>query len=495
MPVYASPDWTLFLVAIGRTAADRTGWVDQLRVEGLTVTNSPELTYPPLPSTGEWGRAFSYHALSAEVERAEGVFIYDTEGNRYYDMSGGPMAVNIGHSHPVMRQAILEQLDRYCYVHPTMANRRRVDLGEAIATITPEGHNSSYLVSGGSEAVETAIKVARQYHVATGNAGKHKIISYYESYHGMTLASMSLSGHPGVLRHFDPMIPRWPKVHQYSDARRPPGDSREDWARTCAQDLEQLIAFEGPNTVAAFIATPHGCGSDYGVVAPALYWQEVRRICDENQVLFIDDEVVTGFGRTGEWFGIDHHGVVPDIMVFAKGISSANVPLGAVSVHDRVNEPFVAGAGFIHGFTNGGNALACAAGVATIDIIRSEDLLENCRGRSAELFSHSENLLAHPSVADVRGWGLFMVLELVGHDGRTYFPRHAKAEERFQQVGLTNGLAIYSSLYGNRGAMGARGLPMWISPPITIDSAEVADMMERLDKSLSEWEQWMAFPA
>lgn len=459
------------------------------------MAESPEVAYAPLKAEGEWGRAFNYHALDVEVERAEGVFIYDTKGNRYYDISGGPMAVNLGHGHPKMREAIVEQFDRYCFVHPTLANRRRIDLGEAIAEITPEGHNSSYLVSGGSEAVETALKLARQYHVATGNPGKHKIISCYESYHGMTLATMALSGHPGTLRHYDPMIQHWPKLHQYSDARRPEGVSRDDWALSCARDLERLIAFEGAPTIAAFIATPHGCGSDYGVVAPALYWREVRRICDENNVLFIDDEVVTGFGRTGEWFGIDHHGVVPDIMTFAKGISSANVPLGAVSVHDRVNQPFVDGVGFVHGFTNGGNALACAAGVATIDIIKAERLLDNCRARSAQLFALRESLLAHPSVADVRGWGLFMVLELVGPDGRTYFPRNVHAEQRFQQVGLANGLVFYSALYGNRRAMGERGLPMWISPPLTITATELDDMAARLDDTLTDWEQLMGFPS
>jgi adenosylmethionine-8-amino-7-oxononanoate aminotransferase len=455
----------------------------------------PQLTeqpFEPLKEEGTWSYTFNYHALDVEVERAEGVFIYDTNGNRYYDASGGPMAVNLGHGHPRMKEAITEQLDKYCYVHPTLANRRRADLCEEIASVTPEGINASYLVSGGSEAVETALKIARQYHVATGNPGKHKIISCYESYHGMTLATMALSGHPGTLRHYDPMIQKWPKIYQYSDVLRPDGVSRDDWALQTAHEIERLIAFEGPATVAAFIATPHGCGSDYGVVAPKLYWQEIRRICDEYDVLLIDDEVVTGFGRTGQWFGIDHHGVLPDLMTFAKGISSSNVPLGAVAVSDRVNEPFHAGVGFVHGFTNGGNALACAAGIATIEILKSENLIEQSRIRGEQLFSHTERLLAHPSVADVRGWGLFMVLELVsGANERAYFPRSAQAELRFQQVGLSNGLVFYSTLYGNRRAMGERGLPMWISPPLTITEDELADMVDRLDQTLTDWESAM----
>lgn len=456
------------------------------------MSQSLEQTFAPLEEEGAWAYAFNYHAFNVEVERAEGVFIYDTAGNRYYDISGGPMAVNLGHSHPVMKAAITEQLDKYCFVHPTLANRRRADLCEAIASVTPDGHTASYLVSGGSEAVETALKIARQYHIAKGNPGKHKIVSFFESYHGMTLATMALSGHPGTLRHYDPMVQQWPKVFQYSDYRRPEGVSRDEWALQSARELERLIAFEGPGTVAAFIATPHGCGSDYGVVAPALYWQEVRRICDEADVLFIDDEVVTGFGRTGQWFGIDHHGVVPDIMTFAKGISSSNLPLGAVSVSDKVNEPFTAGVGFLHGFTNAGNALACAAGVATIDILKSENLIEQAQVRGDQLFSNSERLLAHPSVADVRGWGMFMVLELTSTPGdRTFFPRSAQAEQRFQQLGLANGLVFYSALYGNRGAMGHRGLPMWVSPPFTITEDEVDDMMDRLEQTVTEWESEM----
>lgn len=456
------------------------------------MTQSLEQTFVPLKEEGAWSYAFNYHAFDVEVERAEGVFIYDTGGNRYYDISGGPMAVNLGHSHPRLKAAVVEQLDKYCFVHPTLANRRRADLCEAIASVTPESHKASYLVSGGSEAVETALKIARQYHIAKGNPGKHKIVSCYESYHGMTLATMALSGHPGTLRHYDPMVQKWPKVFQYSDYRRPEGVSRDEWAVHSARELERLIAFEGPATVAAFIATPHGCGSDYGVVAPALYWQEVRRICDEADVLFIDDEVVTGFGRTGRWFGIDHHGVVPDIMTFAKGISSSNLPLGAVSVSEKVNEPFSAGVGFLHGFTSGGNALACAAGVATIDILKSENLIEQAQVRGDQLFSNGERLRAHPGVADVRGWGMFMVLELTSTPGdRTFFPRSAQAEQRFQQVGLANGLVFYSALYGNRGAMGKRGLPMWVSPPLTITEDEVDDMMDRLEQTVADWESQM----
>ncbi|MBV8685013.1 MAG: aspartate aminotransferase family protein [Caulobacteraceae bacterium] len=457
------------------------------------MDNAPSSEYLPLKSDGDWSHAFSYHPFDVEIERAEGVFIHDTKGNRYFDASGGPFAVNLGHGHPKINAAIKSQLERFAYAHPTLANRPRADLCKSIASVTPEGLNTSYLVSGGSEAVETAIKIARQYHVACGRTGKYKIASCYESYHGMTLATMSLSGNPGTLRHYEPMVSHWPRFHQYSDYKRPEGVSRDDWAVLTARELERIISYEGPETVAAVIATPHGSGPEYGVVPPARYWQEIRRICDENDVLLIADEVVTGFGRTGKWFGMQHFDVVPDIMTFAKGINSSYLPLGAVTVSDKIDAPFKDGAYFVHGFTSGGNPVAAASGVAAIEAIKSDGLVEQVAERGRQLFSHSERLNRHPSVADVRGWGLFMVLELVqGSSDRSYFPSDAGAEQRFQQIALSNGLALYSTLYGaRRRPVLSRGLPMWIAPAYIITPGQLDEMVDRLDRTLHQWEQAM----
>jgi len=439
----------------------------------------------------DWRNAFSYHAFDVEVARAEGVWIHDTKGRAYIDASGGPMAVNLGHGDARVIDAIKRQLDAFAYVHPTLANRPRADLCDAIASVTPEGFNASYLVSGGSEAVETALKIARQYHVATGAPGKHKIISFRESYHGMTLATMALSGNPGTATIFDPMLPKWPKTQQYSEFRRPSHLSPEEWAADCADELERLVHYEGPSTIAAFIATPHGCGSEYGVVAPASYWRRIREICTAYDILFIADEVVSGFGRTGAWFAMEHFGVTPDIITMAKGIASCYAPLGAVSVSDRVNRPFEEGAGFIHGFTYGGHPLACAAGIAVINAIKEDGLVEGARRKSERLFAQRERLLAHETVADVRGWGLFMVLELVEDKAsRAYFGPNRQAETLFQSIALTNGLALYSTLYGPRRAgVARRGLPMWISPPLTISEEEIDVLLDRLDRTIGEWER------
>jgi putrescine aminotransferase len=444
-----------------------------------------------LKPVGDWSRVFSYHPFEVEIERADGIRLFDTQGRSYIDASGGPMAVNLGHNDPRMKAAIVAQLEKFAFAHPVLANRKRAELCAAIASVTPPGLSTSYLVSGGSEAVETALKLARQYHVARGAVSKHKIISQYESYHGMTLATMALSGNPGTQRHFEPMLPRWPKVHQYSDFHRPGEVSRDAWAQAHLRDLERTIHYEGPGTIAAFIATPHGCGSEYGLVAPQSYWEGVRRLCDEYDILFIADEVVTGFGRTGRWFAMEHFGVMPDMMTFAKGISGCYAPLGAVTVSDKVRAPFDDGAYFVHGFTHGGHGLACAAGVALIDALKADDLVEQARLRGLRLFGHEARLRAHPTVADVRGWGLFMVLELVENkQTRAYFDTSQDAEQLFQALALKNGLAFYSTLYGpRRRPLFRRGLPMWISPPFIITESEVDELVDRLDATLTAWER------
>ena len=439
---------------------------------------------------GDWRHAFSYHPMDVQIERAEGVFIYDTDGNRYFDASGGPMAVNLPHNHPRIKRAIAAQLENYAYTHPSIADPRRAEFCRLLAEITPGDLDHAYLVSGGSEAVETAIKLARQAQMALGNRDKHKIISHRDSYHGMTLGTLAVSHNPASQAAFEPMLPKWPHIRQYSDFDRPEGMSREEWGVECAQALEYAIHYAGAKTVAAFLATPHGCGPDYACVPPDSYWRTIRGICDRYDVLIITDEVITGFGRTGKWFGMDHFSIDPDIMTMAKGISSCYVPFGAVSVSSRLSAPFEKGHSFVHGYTFGGHSVGCAVGCEVIHVIRDEKLIENCNEQSPRVFSYREELLSHPTVADVRGWGLMMVLELVA-DKQTmaFFDRSVDAQTLFQSMALKHGLIMYSSLYGSsRQPALARGLPIWISPPLSINSDEVDEMMRRLLAMLSEWE-------
>ena len=438
---------------------------------------------------GIWDNVFSSHPFDVELASAKGIYLYAADGRRYIDATGGPMAVNIGHGEPRVTEAIAAQAQAYAYCHPYLANRKRAEFCAELAAETPGDLNTSFLVCGGSEAVETAMKIARQFHVLTGNPGKHQVIGCYESYHGMTLAAMSLSGNPAYEKIFKPMLPDWPHIQQYSDYRKPAGMDRDEWAVSCAAELEQAINQAGAENVAAFIATPIGCGSDYGLFAPAKYWQEVRRICDEKEVLLIADEVVTGFGRTGRWFAMMHHDVVPDMMVTAKGISSATAPLGACTVNNRIKAAFQ-NTPLLHGFTYQGHPLSCAAGLAVLNVLREDQLIECSRSLGEHLHGYREMLLAHPTVADVRGRGLFLVMELVeGKETRIYFEAERGAEHLYQAIALKHGLAFYSSLYGSRRGVVQRGLPMWVCPPLTITRDELDDLMTRLDHTLSEWEE------
>jgi adenosylmethionine-8-amino-7-oxononanoate aminotransferase len=198
-----------------------------------------------LKQEGLWSNVFSYHPSEVEIASARGIYITDRSGTSYIDASGGPMAINLPHGHPRITAAITAQLEKYSYCHPLFADRQRAELCNSIAEIAPGDVNATYLVSGGSEAVETALKLARQYHVLTGNVEKHKIVSLFESYHGMTLAAMSLAGNPNYKRVFDPMMPAWPHITQYSDYERPAGTEADEWCRRCAAELEKAIEREG----------------------------------------------------------------------------------------------------------------------------------------------------------------------------------------------------------------------------------------------------------
>ena len=440
---------------------------------------------------GIWSTVFSYHPFEPVLARAEGIYLYDEDGKQYIDASGGPIAVNLAHGDPRIAETVAKQMEKYSYCHPVLSNRPRAELCEKLAKVMPPHMNATYLVSGGSEAVETAMKIARQYHVMKGNTEKYKIVSNHDSYHGMTLSTLAVSGNPATHRYFEPMLQKWPKVHQYSPSRKPEGMDEKTWALACAAELEEVIHYAGPQSVAAYLATPVGAGSDYGVVAPPEYWQAVREICDRNDVLLIDDEVVTGFGRTGKWFAIEHHGIQADIMIMGKGISSLYAPLGAVALSDEINEPFTQGAHFVHGFTHGGHPVACAIGSTVLDIIEEDGLVENAAEVGDYLQANCARVTDHTTVREIRGAGLLRVGEIVkSKETLGFFDHDAHAEHKLQAIALKNGLAFYATLYGSRrGPALNRGLPLFIAPPLCITREQVDDLLDRLDQTLTEWEK------
>lgn len=458
----------------------------------MTVASLPPYHYRK--PEGMWGKDLSSHSFEPVLERAEGIYLYDTNGKRYIDVSGGPMACGIGHGDKRVNQAIIDQLKKFASCHPVLSNQPRAELCERISQITPWDLKTTFLTpGGGSDAVETAIKLSRQYHLARGNDQKHMIVSHLDSYHGMSLGALSVAGGPGMRKPYDPMLFKWPKIHQYSKTSRPPNLSPEEYGLRVAQELEEVIHFTGKQYIAAFMATPFGCGSDYGLMPPASYWKTIREICDTYDILLIADEVVSGFGRTGKWFCMEHFNVKPDMMTIGKGITSLYLPMGAVTISDKVKEPFTGGAHFNHGFTNQGHPVACAASKAVIDIIEKDGLVENSAEVGAYLHSQKDRLLAHNTIADARGQGLFLVIEIVA-DKKTmdFFPRDAEPEFWLQSIGLEKGVVFYNTLYGSRRpSMAKRGLPFWISPPLCTTREQVDEMLDAIDETLIAWEKQM----
>jgi adenosylmethionine-8-amino-7-oxononanoate aminotransferase len=321
------------------------------------------------------------------------------------------------------------------------------------------------------------------------------VIGTWDSYHGMTLGALSVAGGPAYRRPFGPMLTEWGHVHHYRrPVERPLGLSEDDWARACADELDELINNIGPEYVAAFIATPVGAGSDYALVPPASYWRAIREICDRYDVLLIADEVVTGFGRTGTWFGMEHFGVEPDIMVLGKGISSLYFPVGAVTVSDKVNQPFADGAYFVHGHTHMGNPIGCAATLAVLDVLEQDGLVANSAAVGAYLHAQlRERLLVRRSIADQRGVGLLAVLELVkDKETMDFFPPDRQADHVFQAVAYKNGLSFYMAVFGPRRPSGRkRGIPLFITPPLCLTRGQADELVERLDRTVAEWEEVM----
>jgi adenosylmethionine-8-amino-7-oxononanoate aminotransferase len=373
--------------------------------------------------------------------------VYDAAGRRYLDGSSGPLAVNLGHGVPEIIAAMERQLHEITFAHgsefTTAAQERAADLVVAFA---PPGLSRVFFVSGGSEATETAIKLVRQYWVDAGRPSKWKIISKRASYHGATLGALSLSGFAARRGPYDPLLllpfPQIPEVHC---RRCPYGLAYGRCAIECASELEKAILCEGADTVAAYIAEPLSGAANAAVVPPPEYFPLIREICDRHDVLFIADEVMTGFGRTGANFAIDHWRVVPDLIVCAKGLGAGYVPIGAVAAHERIGDQILRASGrFIHGHTYAGNPLACATAAAVLEYIQNHDLVAAAARKGAALERELDPLRRQPGVVDVRGLGLMWGLEFEApprdRDGGA---AAVAAGPAVVAAGIRNGLLVY----------------------------------------------------
>jgi taurine--2-oxoglutarate transaminase len=406
------------------------------------------------------------------VERSQGVYLWDPEGRRYLDFCSQLMNVNAGHGHPHIVSAIKEQAETLAYAAPSFATRVRGELGRMVAKVAPGNLNKTFFTLGGAEATENAIKIARMV------TGRNKIVTRYRSYHGATYGALSAGGNPRRLP-VEPGIPGIVRVFDPYCYRCVFGKEPDSCGRECISHVEEVIQFEGPGNVAALMF--EGVTGTSGLfVPPDDYWPRMRAICDKYGILLIADEVMSGWGRTGEWFAVDNWGVVPDIIATAKGITSGYLPLGAVIVSDRIAEYFE-DKPFWAGLTCSGHPMSCAAGIAALEVLEQEGLLANARSVGGYL---SEGLFAlqerHPSLGDVRGLGLFQILELVRNreTREPMVPWNAKGDEMERMQPVTRHLrqqGVYAFVKWNT---------IYACPPLCITPDEVDEGLAALDSAL-----------
>jgi adenosylmethionine-8-amino-7-oxononanoate aminotransferase len=416
----------------------------------------------------------------------EGVYLIDAQGKRYIDASGGAAVSCVGHQHPDVLAAMRAQLDRLAYAHTSFFTSEAAEaLGDELAAHAPGGMSHVYLVSGGSEAVEAALKMARQYFVERGEPGRRHFIARRQSYHGNTLGALAVGGNAWRRREFAPILIETHHIDPCYEYRyRQPQETLDAYGRRAADELERKILELGRDSVIAFIAEPV-VGATLGAVPAAPeYFRRIREICDRYGVLLILDEVMCGMGRTGSLHACEQENVAPDLMTVAKGLGGGYAPIGAVYVGRHIHDAFSGGSGlFQHGHTYVGHPLSCAAALAVQRLIRRENLLENVRARGRQLDQAlRERLGGHPHVGDIRGRGLFMGIELVAdRDSKIPFDATEKIHARIKSEALARGLMVYPMGGTIDGRAGDHVL---LAPPF-ISSAQLIDtIVERLGEAI-----------
>ncbi len=419
--------------------------------------------------------------------RGEGVHLWSKDGRRFIDGSSGPICVNIGHGVAQVAEAVAQQMAQVSYVHSSHFTTDSVErCAERLAELAPQGLGHVFFTCGGSEATEAAAKMARQYHLLNGEPTRWKVVARWQSYHGNTLGALSMSGNIARRRRYVPMLLDFPHIPPAYCYRCWFGKSPGSCDLECARALETEIKAQGPEHVSAFIAEPV-VGATLGTVpAPPGYFQLIRETCDQYGVLLIADEVMTGLGRTGRMWGLDHWDTVPDILVTAKGLAGGYLPLGATIASHRVHQAFKEP--FAHGHTYGNHPVACAAGLAVLDYLVEHRLVERSHTLGQVLHRGLKELAEdHPSVGDVRGMGLFAGVEFVADKAsKEPFPPETRYNSLVVEECYENGLLVYP---GMGTVDGVRGDHIQVAPPLVATRADVEEMLEILDRSISAVER------
>jgi adenosylmethionine-8-amino-7-oxononanoate aminotransferase len=412
----------------------------------------------------------------------KGIELFDSEGRAYIDASGGAAVSCLGHAHPDVLKALHAQLDKIAYAHTSFFTTDVAEeLADRLVADAPEGIGHVYLVSGGSEAIEAALKMARQYFVEKGEPQRRHIIARRQSYHGNTLGALAAGGNEWRRSQFKPLLIETHHIDPcFAYHFQRPGETDADYAARAAQALEDKILELGAGEVIAFVAETV-VGATAGAVPPvADYLKRVRAICDRYGVLLILDEVMCGMGRTGTLHACEQDGVVPDLMTIAKGLGGGYEPIGAVLLSDRIFDAFANGSGFFqHGHTYMGHPMAAAAGLAVQEIIRRDNLLENVRSMGAHLSRRlNERFGNHHHVGDIRGRGLFQAIELVADRGsKEPFDPALKLHARIKREAMARGLMVYPTGGTIDGRLGDHVL---LAPPFIAKPGDIDAIVERL---------------
>jgi len=423
------------------------------------------------------------------IRAGRGSTLYDINGKKYLDGSGGAAVVNIGHGVKEVAAALSRQAAKAAYLNGVQFTHEPVEkLAAEVSSFLPFRDAKVFFLTSGSEAIEASIKLARQYWLESGKPEKYRVISLSPSYHGNTLAALSLSARKHYQEAFRPLLLKSARIPAPYCYRCPWDLAPSDCGVKCAHALERAIEKLGRERVSAFIGEVIGGSSTGASVPPEDYWPTIRKICDRNEVLLIVDEVMTGIGRTGKWLACHHFGLVPDIIVMGKGLTSGYFPLSAVAAKKGLLEPIrKKGKNFLHAQTFAHHPVGCATALATLDYLEGHDLISRCSQLGRKLLSELKRLLSHPHVGDVRGKGLLIGVEFVrDKKKKTPFPRAEKYVESLIAEALERGLVLWPNIGHTDGSNGDL---VMVAPPFPIKEAEISLIREKLESTLAEMER------
>jgi len=420
------------------------------------------------------------------IAHGKGIYLYDEKGKKYLDAVGGALVANLGHGVREIAEAIKKLAQKISYLHGSQFSTSRMeDYARELCRLTSTKLNRVFFVSGGSEAVESAIKLARQYHYDSGNPKKSQLICRKPAYHGSTILTLSISSKESHRAPYLPLLLNFPSIPAPFCYHCPFNKSYPQCHLKCAWELERVIKKEGQDRVFAFIAEPVIGASAGAVVPPPEYFPIIRRICDKYNVLLILDEVMCGFGRTGKYFAFQHWSIEPDIVAISKGIGGGFVPLAAVFCQEKIYQAIKKGSGnFVHGFTFENNPLTCGVGFAVLQYLKKRGLVKRSAQMGRYLLSRLRTLSEIGIVGDVRGLGLMAAVELVrDRKTRKPFPRSKHLAEKIVQLALKKGLNLYFALgFTKKG----EGDAIMVAPPFIVSRKEIDKIVEILKEVILE---------